>query len=154
MAFAILLCKGSVMRNFNIFLCSVFLVFLMGCSSSEEQTKKENENEIQKEEYVFDASEVDSIPTTPKVEVSAPQTETAKKFVVQIGAFTTKTSADDYAALAKKRLSKEIIVSFSEEFKLYVVQLKPFASKSEAESVRNELWKSKNYKDAFIVVNP
>ncbi len=142
------------MRKFYIVFISVSLVFMLGCSSSDEQTKKENETEIQKEEYVFDASEVDSIPTTPKVEVSVPQTETAKKFIVQIGAFTTKTSADDYAALAKKKLSKEIVVSFSEEFKLYVVQLKPFATKSEAESVRNELWKSKNYKDAFIVVNP
>lgn len=142
------------MRNFYIFLISVSLVFMLGCSSSDEQTKKEDETEIQKEEYVFDVSEVDSIPTTPKLEVPVPQAETAKKFIVQIGAFTTKTSADDYAALAKKRLSKEIVVSFSEEFKLYVVQLKPFATKSEAESVRNELWKSKNYKDAFIVVNP
>ena len=142
------------MRNLFFFLISVSFIFVIGCSSSEEQTKKENETEIKKEEYVFDASEVDSVTTQQKTEVPAPQVEPVKKFFVQIGAFTSKASAEENAALAKKRLSKEIVVSFSEEFKLYVVQLKPFATKSEAESVRNELWKSKNYKDAFIVVNP
>lgn len=142
------------MRNLFFFLISISFVFMIGCSSSEEQTKKENENEIQKEEYVFDASEVDSVKAQPKTEVSAPQVEPVKKFIVQIGAFTSKASADEYATLAKKRLLKEIVVSFSEEFKLYVVQLKPFGTRAEAEAVRNELWKSKNYKDAFIVVNP
>ena len=142
------------MRKLFLLVILVSFVFLIGCSSSEEQTKKENESEIQKEEYVFDASEVDSVTTQPKTEVPTPQVEPVKKFIVQIGAFTSKATADENATLAKKRLSKEIVVSFSEEFKLYVVQLKPFETRAEAEAVRNELWKSKNYKDAFIVVNP
>lgn len=142
------------MRNLFFLLVSASFIFIAGCSSSEEQTKKENESEIQKEQYVFDASAVDSVTTQPKTEVSAPQVEPVKKFIVQIGAFTSKASADENATLAKKRLSKEIVVSFSDEFKFYVVQLKPFESRAEAEAVRNELWKSKNYKDAFIVVNP
>ena len=74
--------------------------------------------------------------------------------IVQLGAFTTKTRADERAAFAMKKLSKEIIVSYSDEFKLYVVQLRPFATKDEADQVRNELWKSKDFKDAFIVVIP
>jgi len=126
--------------------------FVIGCSSSEEQTKEEKE--IQKEEYVFDASGVDSTESPSEVLADVPAEQPVKKFSVQLGAFSTKAKADEFAALSKKKLAKELIVSYSEEFKLYVVQLPPFASKAEAESVRNVLWNSKDFKDAFIVVNP
>ena len=143
------------MRKLFLLLISFSIVFLIGCSSSEEQTKdkSENENEIQKEEYVFDDAVGDT--TIPaEVKNDTPVTESVKKYIVQLGAFTTKTRADERAAFAKKKLSKEIIVSYSDEFKLYVVQLRPFATKDEADQVRNELWKSKDFKDAFIVVIP
>jgi len=126
--------------------------FVIGCSSSEEQTKEEKE--IQKEEYVFDASGVDSTESPSEVLADVPAEQPVKKFSVQLGAFSTKAKADEFVALSKKKLAKELIVSYSEEFKLYVVQLPPFASKAEAESVRNVLWNSKDFKDAFIVVNP
>ena len=143
------------MRKLFLLLVSISFVFVIGCSSSEEQTKKENESEIQKEEYVFDAPAIDSTTDQSKVEkIPTPVAEPEKKFVVQIGAFTTKARADERAAFAKKKLAKEIIVSFSDEFKLYVVQLKPFATRAEADLVKNELWNSKDFKDAFIVVNP
>jgi cell division septation protein DedD len=126
---------------------------IIGCASSNEQ--KKDEGEIQKEEYVFDATAVDSTvnPAVVKTDTSAVN-EAVKKFVVQIGAFTTKDRADERAEFAKKKLSREIIISYSEEFKLYVVQLTPFATKAEAESVKKELWKTKDFKDAFIVVLP
>jgi len=139
------------MRKLVLWL-SLSSLFLVGCSSTEEQSK--DENEIQKEEYVFDASGIDSTASAVLVQPTAPVSEPAKKFIVQLGAFTTKARADERSALAKKKLSKEVIVSYSEEFKLYVVQLPPFATKAEAESVRNVLWNSKDFKDAFIVVNP
>ena len=143
------------MRKLFLLLISFSIVFLIGCSSSEEQTKdkSENENEIQKEEYVFDDAVGDT--TIPaEVKNDTPVIESVKKYIVQLGAFTTKTRADERAAFAMKKLSKEIIVSYSDEFKLYVVQLRPFATKDEADQVRNELWKSKDFKDAFIVVIP
>ncbi|MFA6597228.1 MAG: SPOR domain-containing protein [Ignavibacteriaceae bacterium] len=133
-------------------LISFSFFFLIGCSSSNEETK--NENGIQKEEYVFDASDVDSTTPPVAVQTDVPKTESTKKFIVQIGAFTTKDHADEYAADAKKKLSREVVVSYSDEFKLYVVQLLPFATKAEAESVKKRLWVSKDYKDAFIVVLP
>lgn len=143
------------MRKLFLLLVSFSIVFLIGCSSSEEQTKNESEseNEIQKEEYVFDDAVGD---TTIQAEVKkdTPVTESVKKYIVQLGAFTTKTRADERAAFAKKKLSKDIIVSYSDEFKLYLVQLRPFATKAEADQVRNELWNSKDFKDAFIVVLP
>ena len=143
------------MRKLFLLLISFSIVLIIGCSSSEEQTKdkSENENEIQKEEYVFDDAVGDT--TIPaEVKNDTPVIESVKKYIVQLGAFTTKTRADERAAFAKKKLSKEIIVSYSDEFKLYVVQLRPFATKDEADQVRNELWKSKDFKDAFIVVIP
>jgi len=137
------------MRKIFLFLISFSFLLMIGCSSSNEQTK--DDSEIQKEEYVFDASAVDSTVHPVVVQTAIPKNEAINKFVVQIGAFTTKEHADERAAFAKKKLSKEIIVSYSEEFKLYVVQLLPFATKAEAVSVRNELWKTKDFKDAFIV---
>lgn len=133
-------------------LISFSFLLITGCSSSDEQAK--DENEIQKEEYVFDASGIDTTATPVEVQKDVPVTQPEKKFIVQIGAFTTKEQADKNAATAKKKLSKEIVVSFSDEFKLFVVQLLPFATKAEAESVRNKLWKTKDFKDAFIVVLP
>ena len=140
------------MRKIFFLLISFSFLLIIGCSSSNEQTK--NESEIQKEEYVFDNSAVDSVAHPVEVQKDVPVAESVKKYIVQIGAFTTKERADERAVFAKKKLSKEILISYSEEFKLYVVQLAPFATKADAESVRNELWKSKDFKDAFIVVIP
>ena len=123
---------------------------LIGCSSSNEQTK--DENTIPKEEYVFDASGVDSTSNEAPAPSNSPVSEPIKKYIVQIGALTTKASAEDFALKAKKILSKEVIVSYSEELKLYVVQLPPLSTYAEARTVRDRLWKSKDYKDAFIVV--
>ncbi|MCK9211256.1 MAG: SPOR domain-containing protein [Ignavibacteriaceae bacterium] len=141
------------MRKIFLLLISFSFLMIIGCASSNEQ--KKDEGEIQKEEYVFDATAVDSTvnPAVVKTDTSAVN-EAVKKFVVQIGAFTTKDRADERAEFAKKKLSREIIISYSEEFKLYVVQLTPFATKAEAESVKKELWKTKDFKDAFIVVLP
>lgn len=141
------------MRKLFLLLVSFSVVFYIGCSSSEEQTKNESENEIQKEEYVFDNAVGDTI-IPAEVKIETPVAESVKKYIVQLGAFTTKARADERAAFAKKKLVKEIVVSFSEEFKLYVVQLKPFATEAEARTARNELWNSKDFKDAFIVVTP
>ncbi len=142
------------MRKIFLLLISFSFLMITGCASSNEQ--KKDEGEIQKEEYVFDATAVDSTvnPAAAKADTSTPPNESVKKFIVQIGAFTTKDRADERAEFAKKKLSREIIISYSEEFKLYVVQLTPFATKAEAESVKKELWKTKDFKDAFIVVLP
>lgn len=140
------------MRKIFLLIISFSFLLMIGCSSSNEQTK--DEGEIQKEEYVFDSSAIDSTVNPVGVQTDVPVIEPVKKFVVQIGAFFTKERADERAAFAKKKLSKEIIISYSEEFKLYVVQLVPFATKAEAESVRNGLWITKDFKDAFIVVIP
>ncbi|MCK9426735.1 MAG: SPOR domain-containing protein [Ignavibacteriaceae bacterium] len=140
------------MRKIFLLLASFSFFLMIGCSSTTEQTK--DDGEIQKEEYIFDSSAVDSTVNPVGVKTDIPVSEPVKKFVVQIGAFTTKERADECAALAKKKLSKESIISFSEEFKLYVVQLPPFATKADAESVKKELWKTKDFKDAFIIANP
>lgn len=143
---------GEVMRKIFLLPISFSFLLIVGCSSSNVQTK--DEGEIKKEEYVFDAPSGDSTVHPVVVPTSVPKNETVNKFVVQIGAFTIKERADECAALAKKKLSKEIIISYSEELKLYVVQLPAFATKTDAVSVRDELWKTKDFKDAFIVIIP
>jgi len=138
----------------RFFYCFIVLAVLGfgGCSSSSEETK--DEKETPKDEYVFDVAKGDTTTVPVEVKEKPHVTETQKKYIVQIGAFTTKVRAEQYAETAKKKLSKDFLVSYSEEFKLFVVQLPPFASKDEAQKVRDVLWKTKDYKDAFIVVLP
>jgi hypothetical protein len=40
---------------------------------------------------------------------------------------------------------------YSDSVKLWVVQLPPFSNREDAETVRNNLWQMKEFKDAFIV---
>ncbi len=73
-------------------------------------------------------------------------------YVVQIGAFSTKERAEEFAAESRKKISNKVIVSFDPLLNLYVVQLSThYNSHKDAEDVRNELWKNGEFKDAWIV---
>jgi cell division protein FtsN len=59
---------------------------------------------------------------------------------VQIGAFTTKERAEKFAELSRTKIIKDIIITYSENNNLYLVQLSPFyTSRQEAELIRDEL---------------
>ncbi len=125
-------------------------LFLYSCSSSEETTKDSNTADSV---YVFDEIPADTIEVKKPDEpiIFLPQ-ETHKYYIVQIGAFTTKEKAEDFAAASREKLKKDIIVIYSNDNNLYVVQLTDlFSTRTEAEKVRNELWKTKTYQDAWIL---
>lgn len=132
------------MKNFIHLIVSVSLLILFySCTPAEETTKKE-------EVYVFDEVPVENTITPPPTGEYPALTETY--FVVQIGAFTTKDRAENFAESSRKKVLNEISISYSETVNLYVVQIVPFyRSRQEAEMVRDNLRRITDFNDAWIV---
>lgn len=123
------------------------LLLLMSCSSSVEQTREE-ETPGNEGVYVFDRVPEDTSTVQPAKSYSSP----GKYFLVQIGAFTTKDRAENFAQESKSVLSKEVLVMYNADVNLFVVQLKNhFKTKDEAEKARNNLRTNEKYKDAWVV---
>ena len=68
-----------------------------------------------------------------------------------MGAFSTKDKAEKFVSENKSKLTYGTVISYSESVKLFVVQIPGFTTKEEAEKVRNKLWETAVFKDAFIV---
>lgn len=120
------------------------------CTSSKE-TSEQNVENSNDSVYVFDQVPVvkDTLIEQPKV--SPPKID-VQYYIVQIGAFTTQDKASDFAETATKILKYKVEISFSNSNNLYVVQLTPpYSTKTEAELVRDELWKMEKFKDAWIL---
>jgi cell division protein FtsN len=73
------------------------------------------------------------------------------KYFVQVGAFTTKARAERFAKLSEDKITFPLNITYNEKVKLFVVRLPFFRTRDEAEKVRDALWKTKEFKDAFIV---
>jgi hypothetical protein len=134
------------------FLLSVILssIILQSCSSSEKTIKKEEEK-TDEEIYVFDEVPADTVKDIEEPVYNVPSM-TGTYYKIQIGAFSSKEKADEFALESREKLQEELDVSYSEEVNLFVIQLKPsYKSKEEAEKVRNQLWQIEEYKDAWIV---
>ncbi|GAB4128832.1 MAG: hypothetical protein Fur0015_02640 [Ignavibacteriales bacterium] len=134
------------MKNLLFFFVSIFLFY--ACSSSEQTT---NVPQV-KETYVFDdVSEKEAKDVKPvENAVNSPKDNISEVFIVQLAAFSTEDKADKFILENKSKIKYSLIKKFSEKVNLYVVQIPPFTSRGEAEKVRNELWKSETFKDAFI----
>ncbi len=162
------------------FFIIVLSIVIAGCSSSSE-AEKDSEESGSQEVYVFDdvSDEETETPTEPQEAAppveDAPEAETSVEtpvpppvqetpaapepevsnandfYLVQVGAFTTETRAQNFIKQNRDKIGYEMNVHYSEEFKLYVVQLQPFRTRQKAEEVRNELWNSGSFNDAFIV---
>lgn len=154
-----------ILYNFSIFAISLLLT---ACATSQQTTNTDNEED--QEIYVFD--DVGISDTTNMTESTDESDETveyvepvdstalvfedtttqpAAQFIVQVGAFTTNERAEKFVAANQGRISWQMSISFSQKVSLFVVQLPPFSTRSEAEFVRNQLWQSEYFKDAFIV---
>jgi len=143
------------MRIRKIYIFAVTMFFIIGCSSTQETIKEDEKTETPTEEvYVFDEVPTDTVMLEPIQNLPAVQLpETITKFYVQIGAFTTKDKAQTFAKISRKALSKEVFIRYSPDVELFIVTLAAVDTKMEAEKVRNELWKKKDFKDAFILIS-
>ncbi len=128
----------------KIFIFGVLLLFSVSCSSSKQNT---NEDSGDEETYIFD-----EVPASDSFQIDNAENDLNYNFFIQIGAFTTKRSAEDFAEEGVSTLNKELEVKYNSISKLYTVRLKEiFKSRFEAETIRNELWQDDKFKDAWIV---
>ena len=136
------------MQKYFIYIFFILiLLILSSCSSSKESTDLTSTKDSL---YVFDNVPIDT--TNNKNLAVIPKSSNVKMYIVQIGAFTTKQKAEDYANKSRNKINNKIDVEYSKSVNLYVVQLKPFYNKKkEAEDVRNKLWKMDDFKDAWIL---
>jgi len=148
------------MKRLALFLLVGFII--NGCSSSKETQSNKNEPDY----YVFeDVEKIDSsknsiekpvelIKDSLKQEsnpIASKDSVVAAKYIVQLGAFSSKERADLFIKENQAQISFMMSTIYKKSGNLYVVQLPPFTDRAEAESVRNTLWKISAFKDAFIV---
>jgi len=130
------------------------LSFLLSCSSSKKVTEETSTGD---EVYVFDDVGVydDQAQTnvdTSNVVVNEETTDgNYKEFIVQVGAFTTRARAERFVTVNQNKINYPMQISYSERVNLYVVQLPPFSTRREAEKVRDNLWSTDIFRDAFII---
>ena len=136
-------------RMIKYFLLLIISLVWFGCSSTQETVKEENKGDV----YVFDEVPTDTVnlDIEPIKEPAISLPPMVTKYYVQIGAYTTRDKADEFASASRKSLKREVFVKFSPDVELVVVHLVAFNTREEAENVRNELWNKKEFKDAFIL---
>ena len=127
---------------------SLAVLLLLPSCSSKEVTK---DNTPKKDTvYVFDQVSPDtvkrSIPPVVTSTVSTPS------YLIQIGAFSSREKAETFTDIARKKLNHDFTINYSDNIKLFVVQVAPpYSSRSEAEKVRDEIKQIQDYRDAWIV---
>jgi hypothetical protein len=134
------------MKNYfiNSLLMILAYIFISGCSTSQQSSDDE------KQVYVFDEVPVEKTIEAPKTG-EYPNTGSTY-YVVQIGAFSTDDKAKAFADISATKTNYKSSIVYSENLNLYLVQIIPFfKSRTEAEEVRNNLWKLPEFVDAWIV---
>ena len=128
----------------------ISLLLFSACSSSEETTSSD-ENSDGDEVYVFDAIPENN--TNKEKENIA--NEMQYVYMIQIGAFASKLNAEDFTEKSELKLGEKLDVTFNDQDNLYVVRYRRiFDSRDEAEKIRNELWQTENFRDAWIIQKP
>ena len=151
-----------VMNRKKILSLIILSVFLFACSAVQQTTKDEQTEKKEPEIYVFDdvsAEEdttqaheeaVDSVLIIPE-KVANPAPQTIYEYIVQVGAFSNEDRAKFFVSENKTKLDFPLNISFSKDVGYWVVQLPAFASREEAEKIRDQLWNSGDFDDAFIL---
>lgn len=137
-----------MLRKYIQYLFVAVLFLSYSCSSSEQSINDEENND---EVYVFDDVPADS---TIEIQLSntKPDTKEASYFLIQIGAFTTREKAEQFAGSSREIINDNISVSYSKNVNLFVVQLnQKFQTKNSAESKRDSLRSYDAFKDAWVV---
>ena len=134
------------MNSLLFFLSIGFTLVLLGaCSSSKEATDKNNGDEDGI--YIFD-----EVPDGDSFQIDNAEEDLNFNFFVQIAAFTTKASAEDFVEESANALNNELEIKYSSISNLYTVRIKElFNGRIKAEEKRNELWQDDKFKDAWIV---
>ncbi len=147
-------------KRYHLILAGLLSFLLAACSATQkttENTKNETSQNNKKDSvYVFDEIKTPQPEkTTEKQNVQQndeSQHISYTYYVIQVGAFSSKDRADEFVTNNKDKIQDEMKVSFNPDINLYVVQLSThYSSHEDAESMRNQLWKMNEFKDAWIV---
>lgn len=131
-------------HKIEVLILIIVNVFLFGCSA----LKQNDENE--KQVYIFDQIPEEKTIEAPKTG-EYPNTNSAY-YVVQIGAYTTEEKANTFAEIGRTKTNYKCSVVYSENLKLYLVQIIPFfKNREEADQVRNNLKLLSEFSDAWII---
>lgn len=127
-----------------IIVSTLIMISLFGCTTLHQETDE------QKQVYIFDEVPEEKTIEAPKTGEYPDIKETY--FVVQVGAYTSEEKANSFAEMSRNKTNYKFSVVFSEKLNLYLVQVIPFfKSRTEAEEVRNNLWKVTEFVDAWIL---
>lgn len=152
------------MKIFLFILYLIIPLIIIACSSEQKATgnsKEKTTNYSGKDSlYTFYSVPRNNSDTSSEKPVNYSMSDTIKNsharmamtyYVVQIGAFTTRIRAQDFASESRLKINYKIDISFDSATGLYVVRLHPdYTSHEEAERVRNSIWRIKDFKDAWI----
>ena len=134
------------MNNFFIRSLLIVLTYFLIAACTTSQQSSDDEKQI----YIFDEVPEEKTIEAPKTG-EYPSLKEAY-YVVQTGAYTTEEKAQAFAELSRSKTNYKFSVIYGETTKLYLVQVIPFfKSRTEAEEVRNNLWKLQEFVDAWIV---
>ena len=134
------------MNNYLVRSILIVLTYFLITACTTSQQTSDDEKQI----YIFD-----EVPEEKTIE--APTTGeypslTEAYYVVQIGAYSNEEKANEFAEISRAKTNYKCSVVYSESLKLHLVQIIPFfKSRTEAEEVRNNLWKLPEFVDAWIV---
>jgi septal ring-binding cell division protein DamX len=141
--------------NKIIYVSAVLVIISLlfpACSSVHQTSGKEGQKNKPDSLYVFDQSPAavkDTTQMQPKQEV---QNTAVTFYTVQIGAFSTKERANEFADSSKTKIQDQITVFFNADINLYVVQLaKHYTTREEAENEKDILRQFPDFKDAWVV---
>ena len=128
----------------KFFTFGVIILLSVSCSSSKQNTDEESgDNGV----YIFD-----EVPSGDSFQIDNEEYDLNFNFFVQIGAFSTMKSAEDFTEVSADSLNKELEIKYNSISNLYTVRLvELFNSRIEAEKIRNELWQDDKFKDAWII---
>ena len=164
------------MKKSNLFLIIILSALLLNCSSSKSSTGNGDKNKQQI--YVFDdvtnldsvqinqdtlvtenitqpvEMEKDSVHITQPAEEIVDTSDTIPKtvkYIIQLGAFSSKGRAQLYIDQNKDKISLEMQVSENKTTNLFHVQLPPYLNREDADKTLQSLKNIQTFKDAFIV---
>jgi cell division septation protein DedD len=152
-----------IKKKLSLILSLLILSFLLVSCGSSRHDMSEQDGYSNDSVYVFDkplsppppAPDTTSVqpkvlpPTTP---LPPPVANETYYYIIQIGAFKSNERAQALADSAKKEISNKIEISYSSRVNLYVVHLMPpYATKTAAQTAREDLWKKNKFKDAWIL---
>jgi len=147
------------MRKTNYSL-TLLATFLIACSNSQETVKstpkKENDVQLLDDQKINDSlrtvvpQKIDTLAVNKEIPKENPNI--SKKYIVQIGAFSSNERARSFINENQPKVAQQMKIVFRDQVKLYTVQLPPFTSYEEAQKVRDSLWNTPSFKDAFILM--